>query len=107
MSNVTSWARWPTGVECDKLGAVAYRCRMLQVGRGGLPVSNVTSWARWPTGVECYKLGAVAYRLECYKLGAVAYRCRMSDSQSNEPGFKSHCVRLESLASLIIPRCHS
>ena len=28
------------------------------------------------------------------------------DSQSREPGFKSHCGRFEPLASLITPRCH-
>ena len=32
---------------------------------------------------------------------------RRPDSQSREPGFKSHCGRFESLASLITPRCHS
>ena len=32
---------------------------------------------------------------------------RRLDSQSREPGFKSHCGRFEPLASLITPRCHS
>ena len=32
---------------------------------------------------------------------------RRPDSQSREPGFKSHCGRFEPLASLITPRCHS
>ena len=31
----------------------------------------------------------------------------MLDSESREPGFKSHCGRFEPLASLITPRCHS
>ena len=37
--------------------------------------------------------------------GAMAYR--LEDSQSRQPGFKSHCGRFEPLASLINPRCHS
>ena len=32
---------------------------------------------------------------------------RRPDSQSREPGFKSHCGRFEPLASLITPRYHS
>ena len=32
---------------------------------------------------------------------------RRPDSQSREPGFKSHCGRFEPLASLITPCCHS
>ena len=32
---------------------------------------------------------------------------RRPDSQSREPGFKSHCGRFEPLASVITPRCHS
>ena len=32
---------------------------------------------------------------------------RRPDSQSREPGFKSHCGRFEPLTSLITPRCHS
>ena len=32
---------------------------------------------------------------------------RMPDSQSREPGFKSHCGRFEPLASLITTCCHS
>ena len=32
---------------------------------------------------------------------------RRPDSQSREPGFKSHCGRFEPLASLITPHCHS
>ena len=32
---------------------------------------------------------------------------RMPDSQSREPGFKSHCGRFKTLASLITPRCRN
>ena len=39
--------------------------------------------------------------------GAIAYPVRRPDSQSREPGFKSHCGRFEPLASLITPHCPS
>ena len=40
-------------------------------------------------------------------MGRDSIPVRRPDSQSGEPGFKSHCGRFEPLASLITPRCHS
>ena len=40
-------------------------------------------------------------------VGGDSIPVRRPDSQSREPGFKSHCGRFEPLASLITPRCHS
>ena len=40
-------------------------------------------------------------------MGRDSIPVRRPDSQSREPGFKSHCGRFEPLASLITPRCHS
>ena len=39
-----------------------------------------------------------------YRVGCDSIPVRMPDSQSREPGFKSHCGRFEPLASLITPR---
>ena len=43
----------------------------------------------------------------CGDVGRDSIPVRRPDSQSREPGFKSHCGRFELLASLITPRCHS
>ena len=40
-------------------------------------------------------------------MGRNSIPVRRPDSQSREPGFKSHCCRFEPLASLITPHCHS
>ena len=40
-------------------------------------------------------------------MGRDSIPVRRPDSQSREPGFKSHCGRFEPLASLITPHCHS
>ena len=42
-----------------------------------------------------------------FTVGRDSIPVRRPDSQSREPGFKSHCGRFEPLASLITPRCHS
>ena len=71
--------------------------------------------------VDAYLLESVAYlgsrkgeagegggaSLDTHYVGRDSIPVRRPDSQSREPGFKSHCGRFEPLASLITPRCHS
>ena len=72
---------------------------------GPSEIYAATNKHRYTPETSLYKLWPV-HKHECH-LARDGIPVRRPDSQSREPGFKSHCGRFEPLASLITPRCHS